>query len=123
MLSAINKSTTKNVLASRSHPNLTTIYYDRTNFYLLCPGKSSVPLMLECAWNCDISKLGSGCQQHSNNRSDLGFIYYEYIYIYIYIYDRESLQLFALVTLVISTLRLFDCFDFMISSGQIEHYD
>jgi hypothetical protein len=91
MLSAINKSTTKNVLASRSQPNLTTIYYDRTNFYLLCPGKRSIPLMLECAWNCEISKLGSGCQQHyrSNNLSsmmhgsDLGFIYYEYIYIYI----------------------------------------
>ncbi len=41
---------------------------------------------LECAWNCGISKLGSGCQQNSNNRcsmmygSDLGFIYFYMLY-------------------------------------------
>jgi hypothetical protein len=37
--------------------------------------------MLEYVWICGNSKLGSGCQQHSNNRrlmmygSDFGFIY------------------------------------------------
>jgi hypothetical protein len=44
--------------------------------------RRSISPMLECAWSYGHSKLGSGCQQYSNNsssmmyRSDLGFICY-----------------------------------------------
>jgi hypothetical protein len=51
----------------------------RMYIFSYCPGKTllhlshpwgrrSIPPMLECSWSCGSSKLGSGCQEHSNSR-------------------------------------------------------
>jgi hypothetical protein len=53
------------MLYSATHHPAKTLHSSRP------AGRSFIPPMFECAWSYGNSKLGSGCQQYSNNRSSM----------------------------------------------------